>query len=154
MILEDWAMRWGINPAALDDLKARLRIATDPEAKATPPGSEAGVQQRARLAASQSGGRLWRNNVGAYLDKRGIPVRYGLCNESKELNKRIKSADLIGITPVAITHEHIGRTLGVFTSIECKHRGWQYSGTEHEAAQLAWANLILSLGGIARFENA
>ncbi len=113
--------------------------------------SEARVQQDVQLAASYAGGRLWRNNSGAYFDKRGVQVRYGLCNVSKKVNKQIKSSDLIGITPVVITEDMVGQTVGVFTAVECKKEGWVYPGTEPEIAQKKFIDLVNSLGGRAKF---
>lgn len=113
--------------------------------------SESGVLSQIRLEASQRGCRLWRNNVGATYTPHGDFIRYGLANDSAQLNKAIKSADLIGIRPVLITPSHIGITIGQFLSREVKHPLWKYTGTDQERAQLAWADLINSLGGDACF---
>ena len=57
------------------------------------------------------GCRLWRNNTGAIKDETGRLVRFGLCKGS---------SDIIGITPITITPEMIGKRVGVFTAIEVK----------------------------------
>lgn len=154
MILEAWAARWGIPHDALADLRAQLGVGGDAAPPVTvegEPGSESRQQSLVRLEAAQRGVWLTRNNVGALLDKRGVPVRYGLANESPAQNKAVKSADLIGIKPILIGPQHLGHTIGQFVSREIKHEGWTYSGDEHEVAQLAWANFVLSKGGDAAF---
>lgn len=113
--------------------------------------SEAGIQSAVRLEASNAGYRLWRNNVGATYTPKGDFIRYGLANDSAMLNAQIKSADLIGIKPVLITQEMVGMIIGQFLSREIKSADWKYSGTPREQAQLAWAELILALGGDACF---
>ena len=85
--------------------------------------SERAVQQRCMLEVANAGGMIWRNNVGAYVDEHGNMVRYGLNNQSAQQNRAAASSDLIGITPVVIRPDHVGRTLGVFTAIECKREG-------------------------------
>ncbi len=115
--------------------------------------SEAGVQSRIRLEAARKGCYLWRNNVGVLPDRNGRPIRYGLANDSKAVNKAVKSGDLIGVRPVLITQAHVGHTIGQFLSREAKPGAWRYSGTDREVAQLAWAELITSLGGDACFAN-
>lgn len=117
-------------------------------------GSESGVSALIRAEASEKGCRLWRNNVGATVTQSGSFMRFGLANDSAQLNKIIKSADLIGIRPVLITQEHVGRVIGQFLSREVKHPGWKYTATERERAQLAWAELIISLGGDACFSTS
>ena len=153
MLLDQWAQRWGIPYDAVADLRARMGVsdAAPPVAIDGKPGSEAYQQSLVRLEAHSVGLNLFRNNDGSLLDTRGVPVRYGLANESKEQNEAVKSADLIGIHPVTIGPQHMGRTIGQFISIEMKHEGWTYKGDKHEAAQLAWANFILSKGGYAAF---
>lgn len=113
--------------------------------------SEAAVQAAVRLEAGRKGIHLWRNNVGVLEDSTGRPVRYGLANDTKELNVRLKSGDLIGWRRVLITSAHVGSTIAQFTSRECKRVGWHYVGDAHEQAQLAWANLVIAAGGDAAF---
>ena len=152
MILESWATDWSISAHALNDLKVRLgMVATDPQRLTLEGRSEAAVSNRARLRASGGGGRLWRNNLGVATFENGDVVRYGLCNDSAQLNREVKSSDLIGITPVRITSAHLGMVLGVFTARECKQVGWKYTGVGREKAQLAFIELVNSMGGDARF---
>ena len=116
---------------------------------------EQDVQNKIRVAASTVGTRLFRNNVGALYNARGALVRYGLGNESKTVNDKMKSSDLIGITPVTITNSHVGCTFGVFTSIEVKETGWVYrNNNKRESAQLAWIDLIKAFGGKAGFAQS
>jgi len=147
--LDEWAVRWRIPAEAITDLRQSLFpvCVKGPERCVT----EADAQAIVRLEASRKGGRLYRNNVGVMVDKRGVPIRYGLANESPAMNAAIKSADLIGIKPILITPAHVGATIGQFVSREIKRPGSRYTGTPREVAQLHWAELILSLGGDAAF---
>lgn len=116
--------------------------------------NEASVKDAIRLAASKAGWRLWRNNVGQLLNSRGVPVRFGLANDSKNVNAQVKSGDLIGIRPVLITPDMVGQTIGQFVSIECKREGWKPSpNDEHEKAQARWAEIVLLHGGYAKFST-
>lgn len=151
--LTQWAIRHGVSHQALAELRQMMGVDTDPASCNAKPGSEAAVQQAIRLEASRLGCRLWRNNRGACKDETGRLIRYGLANETSALDKVIKSHDLIGIRPVLITQEHVGTIVGQFVSREVKRPGWRYTGTEREVAQLAWAKLIVSLGGDAMFAN-
>lgn len=150
-MLAEWAAAWGIPAAAVTDLQARLGVVVGPSPTAAPVHTEAWVQNQVRLEAASLGMHLWRNNVGALLDSRGVPVRYGLANDSASVNTVIKSADLIGIKPVKIAPTHVGCVLGQFVSRECKAPGWQFSGSSREIAQIAWATLVTTLGGDAGF---
>lgn len=150
MTIDEWATRWRIPPEAMVDFYTSLGAFAAPDATGAR-GSEARMQSLVRIDAAKQGVWLTRNNVGALIDDRGVPVRYGLANESKEQNKKVKSADLIGIRPVLVGPQHIGRVIGQFVSREVKHEGWEYKGDAHERAQLAWANFVLAKGGDAAF---
>lgn len=119
--------------------------------------SEAAVQADVRLAYRHRGYTLWRNNVGTLLDKRGVPVRFGLANDSPALNARYKSADLFGWRSVVITPDMVGQRVAIVASFECKEEGWvpapptDRARYEHEQAQRNWADLVTSAGGEARF---
>ena len=148
--LHTWARLHNIAPAALADLRHILTGA--PDVPPAPLGnSEAAVQAAVRVAASQRGWRLWRNNIGANRMENGSFVRWGLANDSQDMNRALKSADLIGIRPVFITSEHIGTTIGQFVSLECKHAKWHYAGGEREQAQRRWVEIITAMGGCAAF---
>ena len=152
MNLDEWAADWQIPAQAVADLRARLGLFnTDPAA--TPGESEAAIQTRIRLEASAKGCRLWRNNVGACYTSEGAFLRYGLANDSAAMNKKIKSADLVGIRPVKITPQHVGGTIGQFVAREVKRAGWRYSGSPREEAQLAFLSLVLAMGGDAGFSD-
>lgn len=84
---------------------------------------ESEIQDAVRLEASKLGVTLWRNNTGMLYDRRGSPVRYGLCNGS---------SDLIGIYK------------GRFVAIEVKRQGGK--ATEK---QKKFIEFVKSKGGIA-----
>lgn len=154
MNLYQWAIKWGVSYAALAELNNTYGLnGTEGDSDGDAKGkSEAYAQSVVRLEAARKDIRLWRNNVGALLDETGRPVRYGLANDSKELNATIKSADLIGIRKVTIEPRHVGQIIGQFVSREIKEPGWHFNPNDsHEAAQLRWAHLILMHGGDASF---
>lgn len=113
---------------------------------------EVDVQALGRLEIARRGWLGWRNNVGVLMDSRGVPVRFGLANDSKTVNAKVKSGDVIGIIPTLITQQMVGTTLGQFASWEFKHAGWKFNpNDEHERAQMRWAELVLLAGGHAQF---
>lgn len=145
MTFNEWRWMYPADYAAY--LATLTPLPSLPLASDTP---EALVQAQIRLEASRVGARLWRNNVGAgTVQETGSFVRWGLCNDSKTVNSKIKSADLIGIKPVIVTADMIGTTIGQFVSREIKRPGWKYRGDAHEQAQLRWAEIIYGLGGDA-----
>lgn len=150
MSFSEWITRWNVPAQCIEELRAVLAGPVQ-VLKVEEGISESASQQRIRLRGSKLGLRLWRNNRGALMDERGRLVRYGLANESKAMDTMIKSHDLIGIKPHIVQPHEVGRTLGVFVSIEAKPQGWSYKGSDREVAQLRWANLISTYGGVAGF---
>lgn len=152
MDLNQWAIRWSIPPAALDALRGGF-MAFPPQEDPPYRGgdSESAVQTRVRLEASRKGLRVWRNNLGAVTTNDGRFIRYGLANESKSMNTMFKSSDLIGIRPLKITSEYLGRIVGQFVAREVKSGQWKYTATPREAAQLRFLQLVTAYGGDAAF---
>lgn len=145
--LRQWATRHHVGEDALRELSQILGSGGTEETGA----SESNVQSRVRLAAGEHGMRLWRNNVGVLINEGGTPVRYGLANDTKKLNERLKSHDLIGWRRLLISPAMVGQTIAQFASIECKREGWKYSGDDHEQAQQRWGTLVTTDGGFSRF---
>ena len=113
---------------------------------------ESAVQQRVRLELARMGAIVQRNNVGVAQTHEGRQVRFGLMNESKQQNRQWKSSDLINVVPVLIQPHHVGRVLGVYAAIECKHSDWHMTPSDERAqAQQRYIDLIRSVGGIGGF---
>lgn len=163
MNYQAWAQR---HPQAAMELQQLLLADAHYDPK-TEGKSEAYAQQQARLQIAKLGGMSWRNNVGANKTKethvcpachfkfeiKQAPIRWGLCNDSHQLNEKIKSSDLIGIMPRLVTPQMVGITIGQFISVETKKPGWKYVGNDHEVAQLAWLQLIAGKGGVSMFST-
>lgn len=151
-LLTQWAARHGVSHAALAELRVMMGVDTDPAKCTAKAGSEAAVQTAIRLEASRLGVRLWRSNTGALKDASGRVVRFGLCNDSPQMNSVIKGSDLIGVTPVTVTSDMVGSTVGIFTAIEAKKSGWKYTESDKRvAAQHTFGKLVVSMGGIFSF---
>lgn len=106
------------------------------------------IQRAIMLALSEADCIVWRNNtagayVGKVLHKAGDQVtlgnahlmQFGLCKGG---------SDLIGITPVTITQDMVGKTVGVFTAIEVKTKTGRAS-----PEQLQFIAAVQAAGGIA-----
>lgn len=153
-ILSTWARRWHVPPEAEAELRAMFGETPEAAPNAVPGQSEASVQARVRLEAATKGLRLWRNNVGAGYDETGNFMRWGLANDSKQVNSVLKSSDLIGIRPIVIQSHMMGLIVGQFVAREIKHGDWKWTGSEREKAQRNFINLVNSLGGDARFASS
>ncbi len=116
--------------------------------------SESRVMSEVRLRAAELGYHLFRNNVGQLLDKEGRPVRFGLANDSKALNKALKSGDLIGWETITITPDMVGQRVARFLSVEVKAEDWRPDKSERYAAQSRWVELVNNAGGRARILTA
>jgi len=152
MNINDWFIRWGIPLQAWQEL---VEILNEPTVTTTVTDDLVGKSERwsmsaIRLEARKRGIYLYRNNCGVD-QTNGAFVRYGLANESKQMNQKIKSSDNIGFTPILITEKHLNQIIAVFTSVEVKRPGWKYTGTPREVAQHNWLNLTVACGGYATF---
>ena len=152
--LTEWAERFNIGPDALFSLYQILTIPLGSAAVGEyEKNSETYVQNVLRvLASSREHAYLWRNNVGATQTPDGRMIRYGLCNESKKLNQRFKSSDLIGGTPVTVTADMVGKRVMIFTAVEVKKADWKPgSDTQRERGQLRFINAVRAAGGFGFF---
>jgi hypothetical protein len=113
--------------------------------------SESHVQAIVRVFCARLGWMLFRNNRGAFRDKVGRWVRYGLANDSKKFGDEIKSSDLIGWRTVTITPAMVGTQIAQFVSLEIKDVGWTRPEDEREVAQKKWIDLVNFYGGYAAF---
>lgn len=154
----EWAQR---HPQAAQELRELQGYLTWPQADKSDGKSEAWAQQQDRMTIFKAGGGAWRNNVGATpavietncpkcrfrYEIKQQPTRYGLANDSMQLNAVMKSADLICIIPRYITPQMVGMTIGQFGSVEVKKPGWRFSDNEHNQGQANWGALVSRLGG-------
>lgn len=152
--MNDWVKRYGITGECLRDLLSIMDVpSTGIDSGRV--GSEAAVQVDIRVFAATRGCSLWRNNSGSLQDATGRWVRFGLGNDSKRVNEVWKSADLIGINPVVIQPEHVGRMIGQFWAVEVKEPGWKYNDNDaHQKAQKNFLNTVNLLGGLGQFAQS
>ena len=148
--LTDWARKWGVTRAALDDLAS---VSVETGTGIATGAHESNVQARVRIEAAAHGLRLFRNNVGAGFMQDGAFIRWGLANDSTAMNAVVKSGDLIGFRPRVVTVGDVGKTVAQFVSRECKRANWTYRGSPEEQAQMKWAVMVNKFGGDARIVN-
>ena len=99
--------------------------------------TEKRVEQDIMLALSTDGCRVFRNAVGVGYTKDGSVFNYGLCKGS---------SDIIGITPITITPDMVGKRIGVFTAVEVKKSEKGYGASED---QHRFIKMITDNGGFA-----
>lgn len=150
--LHAWARRHGVSHQAIDELYDMLRPASPTSSGAK--GSEDHVDSLVMLEAADKNVTLFRNNVGACQDKTGRLIRYGLANESKEMNTHLKSSDRIGWRSVLITPDMVGNTIAQFTMREIKKASWTgRTLSPHEQAQANFMIMGLIAGCDVGFAN-
>lgn len=155
-ILNDWANRHAVTPAAMAELY--LLMGFTPEVPELCQGKdESYVQSFLRLAGPPLGFNLARNNRGALPNERGVPIRFGLWNDTAALDKVCKSGDLVGYQSGWFRDYETAEPVkvAVFTMVECKHAGWPgfNPNDKREAAQQRCLSMVLSAGGIAAFST-
>lgn len=132
-----WAERWDIHPQAV----AELALMIQPIEHTSPSSSEQATQQAIRLESFKHGNAMWRNNNGACFDDTGRMIRYGVGNDSKQINEKWKSGDLIGIQ---------GST-GRLVMCEVKRPDWRAPENDRDIAQQNALTQVNALGGIGFF---
>jgi|SRR5690625_3097998 len=106
--------------------------------------TEADIQAKIQIELSNLGVPMFRNNTGAYTTETGHYVRFGVGG--------VGGSDLIGITPVKITEDMVGQTLGVFTAIEVKSKNGRATLEQRKFIQAVKNNH--GLAGVAKSVNA
>ena len=114
--------------------------------------SEAVVQTEVMLELSKRGARGWKNTSGVFRTEDGRTIRAGLGNISTRVNKVMKSSDIIAACPVTITPDMVGKTVAVFSAIECKKENHVINlNNPHMKAQENFLTLVRGLGGFGGF---
>lgn len=122
--------------------------------------TEQQIQQAIRLRLGRGESRIWRNNVGTgwagpatRVDATNLAAMRGalrpgdvVVRNGRPLHAGLEkgSGDLIGVRSITVAPEHVGRVLGVFTSVEVKTPTGR---VRPEQAQ--WVKVIEGLGGLA-----
>ena len=109
---------------------------------------ETKIQNQILLSLSNAGCTVWRNETaGAWVGRvvHREPGVITLANPSAlAAGLCVGSSDLIGITPVTITPDMVGQTIGVFTAVEVKTETGRPT-----KEQLNFINAVKAAGGIA-----
>ena len=95
-----WAGKYNINAVALTELLDLLDPTRRSVGIPSDGTSEAAVQSKLRVRASQLGAALWRNNNGACKDDTGRLVRYGLGHDSARISALRSIESFIRPVPV------------------------------------------------------
>ena len=116
---------------------------------------ETKIQRRQMLVLSDDGRLVFRNEtarawVGKVVHKAGNQVT--LTNaQMLPFGLAVGSSDIIGITPVVITAEMLGRTLGVFTAWETKTKTGK--PTDEQVVFMDNVKRFGGFAGVARTEQ-
>lgn len=104
------------------------------------PKTERNIQATIQLELSKNNVVVFRNNIGTYTSESGHRIAYGVGGPG--------GSDLIGITPVTITPDMVGMTLGVFTALEVKTKTGRVS--EKQKKFIDSINRLGGRAGVAR----
>lgn len=130
---------------------------------------ETNIVKRISQQASKIGSRLLRNNRGQFYTMDGVraliaAIASGDLGDARRACQRLRllragleadgASDLIGLTPVTITHEMVGCTFAVFLAVEVKKPGWTKPTDDREKEQEQFINNVNSKGGIGLFLTA
>lgn len=135
----EWQQQYGVSDAAVQALVAM----SYPQTLTTDAKNSNDTSNLIRAEASKYGLAMWRNNSGVLRNEENIPIRFGLGNVSKKINKVWKSSDLIGVG-----------FYGRIVFCEVKPPAWKKPQNEHERAQLAALMQVNALGGIGFFATS
>lgn len=97
--------------------------------------TEQQIQNDIRRECNTGDARLWRNNIGTSITKRGV-IHYGIPGKG--------GSDLIGFKTVTVTPAMIGQKLAIFAAVEVKSPTGRPS-TE----QIAFIEYVRKCGGLA-----
>jgi len=97
---------------------------------------ESNIGSEIMVASSKIGATLFRNSKGLFFTQDGRRVAGGLLAKG--------SADYIGILPIKITENLVGKTLGVFVAIEAKTDSGRVSPEQKQ-----FIEFVKNAGGIA-----
>ncbi len=107
---------------------------------------EKNVRNNIILLSAKSGITLFNNPVGtAWAGKYNPSTHSVIAPRAVKYGLAVGSSDLIGITPVKITQDMVGKTIGVFTGVEVKlDKNGKYKET---AEQKKFGKFIEKNGG-------
>ncbi|NDD54355.1 hypothetical protein EBZ39_10845 [bacterium] len=100
--------------------------------------TETDIMRQMRVTASKLGARLFRNHVGLSYTKDGRPMRHGLGNGT---------SDLIGLIPVEVTPDMVGKKVGIFFAVEVK-KPKVYTKKKHLEEQVHFLEFVCQNGGV------
>ena len=107
--------------------------------------TEKDIEKLIILSAQKAGSTVFKNNVGTcekidpHTGKKYF-IRFGLCEGS---------SDLIGITPIEIKPDMVGKRIGLFTAIEVKKDVKKSYNKHRMETQKAFIDFVNTNGGIA-----
>lgn len=150
--ITDWAIKHNISAVAVAELRGLLDPLV-PSGRGNLSHNETDVSTALAIEAGKRGVPLWRNNNGAFQDSSRRWIFFGLGNISTRVNKVMKSSDRIGINPIKIGPEHMGRIIGQFVAVEAKRPGWTKPENDRDRAQEHFMQIVKNYGGAAGFAN-